>query len=54
MNHCDILTLIQGNGCVRVKIQFNAQNNFVCIKLTFVFKPSMFFISKGDRKFNIY
>lgn len=47
MNHCDILTLIQGNGCVRVKIQFNAQINFVFIKLAFVFKPSVFLFQKA-------
>lgn len=43
-----MMTLIQGNGRVRVKIQFNAQINFVFIKLNYVS------ISKGNRKCNIY
>lgn len=41
-----MMTLIQGNGRVRVKIQFNAQINFVFIKLSFVFKPSMLIFQK--------
>lgn len=46
MNHCDILTLIQGNGCVRVNIQFNAQINFVFIKLNLSLSHLCFLFQK--------
>lgn len=33
---------------MRVKLGFNTGIDFVFMKLTLVFKPSMFFISKGN------